>query len=184
MSNRLFLDISSTCTGYVITSADKDVTILEYGAIWFHKDDKTADKCYKLYSFVSGVDDKYSNMEQVVFESYSFNLKNPNGSLVCPQLQGAVMAAAKEAEWNIEDITPQTWRKQCGIKPVKTEKKKRDYKIPTEAYFRGRYNIPGKIISNVTGNLRTTPNDVFDALGVCEGYYRLTGLTEFKMGEK
>ena len=165
---RLYLDISSTCTGYVVAEEEK---LLEYGVIWFPKEAKTPDKCHFIYEFVY---DKFTEhlFTGVVYESYSFNTKNPNGALVCPQLQGAVMAITKKLGLEIDEITPQTWRKNCGIKPVKTEKKKRDYKIPTEAYFRAKYEVPEKIESNITGKLRTTPSDLFDAMGVHEGWIK------------
>jgi len=178
----LFLDISSTCTGYVIAESTKNKAIIqEVGAIWFHKDDSVEKKCYEIARFVKRMfinsDEK---LEKVVFESYVFNTSRVMGSLVCPHLQGAVMSVCEELGLKLNQITPQTWRKNCGIKAVKNAKGKRDYKQPTEAYFRAKMDIPEKIESNITGNLRTVPSDYFDALGVCEGYLRGEGVKEFE----
>ena len=180
----LFLDISSTCTGYVLTSeVGKKANIQEVGVIWFHKDDTVERKCYEIARFIKRMfinsDEKLS---KVVFESYVFNTSRVMGSLVCPHLQGAVMSVCEELGLKLDQITPQTWRKNCGIKAVKNSKGKRDYKQPTEAYFRAKMDIPEKIESNITGNLRTVPSDYFDALGVCEGYCREIGIKEIEFG--
>lgn len=178
----LFLDISSTCTGYVIADVADKATILEAGAIWFDKGDSVAKKCYSLYDWILTINETLGegiyidNISKIVYESYVFNTSRVTGSLVCPHLQGAVMTAAEARTMETDQITPQTWRKHCGIKPVKTAKKKRDYKKPTEDYFRAKWQLPEKIESNVTGNMRATPSDYFDALGVCEGYCRGLGL--------
>lgn len=174
---KLFLDISSSCTGYVLASEEgKKVIIHEVGAFWFEKDADISQKCGHIFDFVFhkfNVD----NIDHVIYERYSFNTKNPNGALVCPQLQGAVLAACSTVGASVEDITPQTWRKNCGLKRPRTEK--RTWKEIVEAHFRGIYDIPEKMISNITGRERTVPSDYFDALGVCEGWYRGQGYKEF-----
>lgn len=164
--NILFLDISSTCTGYVLTNNGK---LLDIGVKWFHKDNKTPQKCQVMYDWVY---DKHMNegLDRLVYERYSFNMKNPNGALACPHIQGAILAASQGLI--IEDITPQTWRKQCGLKKPKGG----DWKKIVEVHFRALYDIPEKIESNITGNLRTTPSDYFDALGICIGWCNMNGL--------
>ena len=171
----LFLDISSTCTGYVIADVADKATILEAGAIWFAKGDSVAKKCQKIRDFIVdqaeyGIGD--GPLTKVVFERYSFNTKNPNGSLVCPQMQGAVMVGCEDIAAETDQIPPQTWRKNCGLK----KKRHEDWKVVVQDYFRSKWKLPEKIESNVTGNMRTTPSDYFDALGVCEGYCRGLGL--------
>ena len=163
----LFLDISSTCTGYALAKEGK---IKEVGAHWFEKDDTIVDKCNEIYDFVETFRMSYK-IETIIYERYSFNMKNPNGALVCPQLQGAMFVACHGLK-KLEDITPQTWRKHCGLKKAKTE----NWKQVTEAYFRALYEIPEKIESNVTGNLRKVPSDYFDALGICIGWHKMKGL--------
>lgn len=163
----LFLDISSTCTGYCLADSGK---IIKVGAYWFHKDDGIVQKARKLGEFVQDLIDTHG-VESVIYERFSFNMKNPNGSLSCPQLQGAVFANTR-GTFFVGDITPQTWRKHCGLKKAKTE----DWKQVTEAHFRALYDIPEKIESNVTGNLRTTPSDYFDALGMCIGWHKMNEL--------
>lgn len=166
--NRIFLDISSTCTGYCIHDGEKH---LERNVIWFPKDLDTAQKCHFLFHTVFELCTKF-DIQGIVFESYVFNTSRVSGSLVLPHLQGAIMVLSEELSTELDQITPQTWRKNCGIKPVKDAKGKRDYKTPTESYFRAKYELPEKIVSNVTGNERTVPSDYFDALGICEGWMK------------
>ena len=163
----LFLDISSTCTGYAVADKGK---IVEVGVKWFPKEWGIAEKCHELRQWVYATF-FLADLEKVVYERYSFNMKNPNGALACPQIQGAVLSALGQSD-RFEDITPQTWRKHCGLKKAKTE----NWKEVTEAHFRALYDIPEKIESNVTGNLRTTPSDYFDALGICIGWHKMNGL--------
>lgn len=174
---KLFLDISSTCTGYVLAEESESiVTIKDVGVVWFPKEFTTKDKCYAMYRFVVNKDAD-QRLDTVVFERYSFNTKNPNGSLVCPQLQGAVMAACSGMKIETDEITPQTWRSQCGLK--RPRKSKITWKEITETHFRAVYDVPEKIESNVTGKLRTVPSDYFDALGICEGWYRQKNYKKF-----
>jgi hypothetical protein len=163
----LFLDISSTCTGYAVADKGK---IAGVGVKWFPKEWKTPEKCIEMSFWVNTLCQN-RNVEKIVYERYSFNMKNPNGALACPQIQGAVFAGSLGSK-QLEDITPQTWRKHCGLKKAKTE----NWKQVTEAHFRALYDIPEKIESNVTGNLRTTPSDYFDALGICIGWHKMKGL--------
>ena len=164
----LFLDISSTCTGYALADQGK---IIDVGAHWFDKKMNIVEKANELYEFVEGFRISYK-IDNIVYERYSFNLKNPNGALSCPQLQGAMFVAALNL--TPEDITPQTWRKQCGITKEKGQEWKKDKVV--EKHFRALYDIPEKIESNVTGNLRATPSDYFDALGICIGWHKKNGL--------
>lgn len=172
---KLFLDISSSCTGYVLAADSKsEVTIKEVGVIWFDKKATIAEKCYDLQEFIKSFGEY--DIEKIIYERYSFNMKNPNGALACPHIQGAVLAQSFADEISIEDITPQTWRKNCGLK----KKKEDNWKVITEAHFRAKYDIPEKIESNITGNMRTTPSDYFDALGICEGWYAGQGKEKVK----
>lgn len=193
-SYRLFLDISGNCTGYCVAKIEKgssqklsDATceIVRAGALWFPKEMNTQQKAYYLYRIIC--DDFYvvSAITDIIYERYSFNSKQPTGSLVLPFLIGAVMVASQDVPslpMGVEEIPPQTWRSQCGIKYV-TVDGKRDYKTPTIKYFKKQYGskIPEKILSNVTGNERQIPNDLYDALGVCEGWHRKLGVTKFKL---
>jgi hypothetical protein len=163
----LFLDISSTCTGYCLA---EDGKIVDIGAHWFESKYSIAQKCAEMNAWVDW-HIEYSAVNRIVYERYSFNMKNPNGALACPHIQGAVLAAGAGLGDNslLEDITPQTWRKHCGLKKAKTE----NWKEVTEAHFRAIYDIPDKIESNVTGKLRKTPSDYFDALGICIGWHNM-----------
>ena len=194
-SYRLFLDISSACTGYCVAKIQKGRTqnlsdstceIVRAGAFWFPKTMNTQQKAYYIYRIIT--DDFYivSAITDIVYERFSFNTKQPAGSLVLPQLIGAVMVASQDIPslpMGVEEIPPQTWRSQCGIKYVTGEDGKRDYKTPTIEHFRKEHGkaIPEKIYSNVTGKERQVPHDCFDALGICEGWHRKMGINKFKI---
>ena len=165
----LFLDISSTCTGIVVASKEGKIVHHKIDAMWFEKDEIMDQKCRRIYRTVINIDADFK-LEQVVFERYSANMNRRSGMLVCPMLQGAVLAAIGKLEIKYDEITPQTWRKNCGIKKGKGEGNNK-WKIPTKEYFDKKMIIPEKIESNITGKLRQTPFDLYDALGICEGFY-------------
>lgn len=166
----LFLDISSTCTGIVVASKEGKITHHLVTAMWYKKDEPMQEKCRRIYRMVINLNEEY-NFEKIVFEMYSANMKRSNGMLVCPMLQGAVLAATGKLELPYDEITPQTWRKNCGIKKRKELGQSLQWKIPTKEYFDKKMEVPQKIESNITGKMRTCPYDVYDALGICEGYY-------------
>lgn len=163
----LFLDISSSCTGYTVATKDR---VHHFGALWFEKDASIAEKCWTIYRFIINMEEIWK-FKKVVFEQYSFNMSRRSGALVCPQMQGAVLVACTKLELDHDQITPQTWRKNCGIKKGKGSGNA-VWKEPTKKYFDAKMEIPEKIESNITGNLRTTPYDVYDSLGIAEGWFK------------
>jgi hypothetical protein len=200
-SYRLFLDVSSACTGYVVAKinsggsnslARATCEIVRAGAIWYPKDWTNEKKNYYMFRIIS--DDFYviSAITDIIYERYSFSPKQRAGSLVVPEMIGAIKVAAfdtGELPLGVEDIPPNVWRSQLGIKADVTVssdgKKSRDYKEPCIRYMKEQFGdkIPDQIISNVTGNLRATPNDVYDAFGVCMGWHRKFGVNKFKIAD-
>ena len=176
-SHFLFLDVSSTCTGYCIAELDfvtKRAKVTKAGVLWF--DSKWDHQ--KKYAYVGNAVLTYfevvEQIDYIVHESYSINMSKRMGAMVCPEMIGVIKWAAEENNTTVSDITPQTWRKQLVIKPdmhiVKGGKKKRDYKDPTKVKISELMEVPEKSVSNITGNERTTPSDMYDALGVCFGW--------------
>jgi hypothetical protein len=200
-SYRLFLDVSSACTGYVVAKinsggsnslARATCEIVRAGAIWYPKDWTNEKKNYYMFRIIS--DDFYviSAITDIIYERYSFSPKQRAGSLVVPEMIGAIKVAAfdtGELPLGVEDIPPNVWRSQLGIKADVTVssdgKKSRDYKEPCIRYMKDQFGdkIPDQIISNVTGNLRATPNDVYDAFGVCMGWHKKFGVNKFKIAD-
>lgn len=203
---RLFLDTSSSCTGYVVARLDRgkslnmsDATcvIERAGAIWFPANWTNPQKYAYMYKLVT--EDFYitSAITDIIYERYSFSPSQRMGSLVVPEMIGAIKAATQDVcsmPLGVEEIAPQTWRSQIGLKAIETtvqvkdkktgaikSKKQRDFKTPCVDYFKGKYEIPEKILSNVTGKERATPHDVFDAFGICEGWHRKLGITKFEL---
>jgi len=195
---RLFLDLSSACSGYAVARMKKgssqemkDATceIVRAGAIWFPASWENTQKYAYMYRLVT--EDFYvtSAISDIVYERYSFSMNQRSGSLVVPEMIGAIKAATHDVAGlplGIEDITPQTWRSQIGIKADKDPVTgKRDFKTPCIAHFDKLFEgkIPNFLISNVTGKERKTPHDLYDALGVCVGWHTRLGVKKFTLGD-
>lgn len=178
--NGLFLDASSTCTGYTIVNFDisdkkAKAKISKAGVLWFDKDWEHGDKYSYIYNAILNYFDIVEQVDMIVYEQYSINKDKMSGSLVLPELIGCVKLAAKETGVQIDSIVPQTWRSQTGIKPVITNGK-RDYKTPCIALMKKLFkNFPDESISNITKKSRATPNDLADSLGVALGWLKKHG---------
>ena len=181
---RLFLDLSSSCTGFAIVSFDtqsQTATIHKAGALWFGDDWKHGQK-YR-YIVDKLMDEFYVQDEivDIVHEKYSVSFDQRGGCLVVPEMIGAIKAACYDVMGHpigLEDMAPQSWRKYVGIKPVEKPEGGRDYKQPTIDHIDNLFNnaIPKKLQSNVTGNMRATPNDVYDAIGLALGWHYKLGI--------
>lgn len=184
--NILFLDASSTCTGYAIAECNfktRTATIRKTGAIWFNSKWSNQEKYYYVQKALEGYFWIVDKIDFIVHEAYSVNPNRMMGVLVVPEMIGAIKAGAEENGIKVEDILPQSWRAALGIKPIVTEKevkgkvkKERDFKEPTKQKVLEYCSIPETITSNITFKERATPSDVYDAIGVGLGWLkRLTG---------
>lgn len=179
--NGLFLDASSSCTGYTIVNFDisarkAKASISKAGVLWFGSDWDHGDKYAYLYNAILNYFDIVEKVDLIVYEQYSINKDKMSGSLVLPEMIGCVKLAGKETGVQVDSILPQTWRSQTGIKPVKTAAGKRDYKTPCIALMKSLIkNFPDECISNITKKSRATPNDLADSLGVAIGWLKKHG---------
>ena len=189
--NILFLDVSSTCTGYAIMKVDfieKTSRLVSTGALWLNNK-KWKDQ--ERYSYLFHVISQYfwivEQVDYIVAEQYSINPKKMVGVQVLPELMGVIKAAGEENGVGVSSILPQTWRSQLGIKPLVTKdkngKNKRDYKTPTKDAVLKHYDIPETSISNMTGKERATPSDVYDAIAIGLGWTKKYGLDKLIKGE-
>lgn len=172
--NILFLDISSSCTGYAVASVDfaaKSVQWNSAGALWLDPKWAHQEKYAYMHHALSTYFFIVEQVDYIVVEQYSINPKKMAGVCVVPEMHGAIKAGAWENGIKVSSILPQSWRAILGIKPNVTVtsagKKKRDYKEPTkdtvEQYCT---SIPDKLTSNITGKDRQTPSDLYDALAI------------------
>lgn len=200
-SYRLFLDLSSTCTGYVIAKfSERKCEIARAGVMWFGDKWENGQKYFHLQDVITSDFYVVNAITDVIYESYHVNPKQVGNSLVVPEMIGAMKACCYDIAsmpLGTEDLSPTAWRGQLGIKPLKTPKMKKDgtpeltkagkqrydndYKTPTISYMDKMFDnqIPKKLRSNITGNFRATPNDLYDALGVCLGWHKKLGVSEF-----
>ena len=86
-------------------------------------------------------------------------------------MHGVLQVALAEIGVTYSTIPVQTWRKFLGVKKTSEG----DFKIPTKEAIKKYVDIPDKIESNVTGNLRATPFDVTDSLGIAIGSLKKLG---------
>jgi len=178
----LYLDVSSTCTGYVVTGLDflkKKAYIKSAGVIWFNPKWTHQEKYHYLFSAIVNYFWIVENVDYIVHESYAINTNQKQGIMVVPEMIGSVKVAAWENGVRVDDIPPQTWRSQLGIKPniiqKPGQKAKREYKLPTKIYVEKFMDVPETSISNITNKERKTPSDLYDAVGVCLGWLKKYG---------
>ena len=172
--NVLFLDVSSTCTGYAIASlnfTNKTAKLTKAGAIWMNPKWEHAEKYNYMYSTLTNYFWIVEAIDYVVVEQYSINPKKMAGILVVPEMIGSIKCAAWDVGGlSIDSILPQSWRSTLGIKPDVTfdsnGKKKRDYKEPTKQAILQMMQAPEKTMSNITGKERSSPSDLYDAIAI------------------
>jgi hypothetical protein len=189
--NILFLDSSSTCTGYSIMKVNfekKTCRLTSCGVLWLNNREWRDQQRYSyMFHALSGYFWVVEGVDYIVAEQYSINPKKMIGAQVLPELMGVIKAAAEENGINCSTILPQTWRSQLGIKPnvssAKDGKNKRDYKSPTKDKVLEYFNIPETSISNITGKERATPSDLYDAIAIGLGWTKKYGISNLVTGE-
>lgn len=173
----LYLDISSTCTGWVIGQTDtikKEVTIHKAGVIWYEDETELGYRYRYLANWISNVAYPYYMATGIVAEGYMVNFAKRMGALVVPEFIGAVKSTCFEVDPPIDFncIYPQQWRASLGIKKDPSKTGSAAWKIPTKQKIEELtgYQFPTKLVSNINGNKRNIPYDLFDAFGVCLGW--------------
>jgi len=180
----LFLDASSTCTGFSVASVDfvnKKTEILKAGCLWFDANWPHAQKYDYLYAALQNYFEVVEQIDHIVIEQYSVNTSKMSGCLVSPEIHGVVKAAAWSNGVKVTNILPQTWRSQLSIKPDITTvgaKKKKDYKTPTKLAVLAKVQVPEEVTSNISLKNRQTPSDVYDSLAICLGWLTKIGITK------
>lgn len=186
--NVLFLDVSSSCTGYSVAAVDFGAKKVEWkstGALWLDPKWSHQEKYSYMFNALASYFFIVEQIDYIVVEQYSINPKKMAGVTVVPEMHGSIKAGAWENGIKVSSILPQSWRAILGIKPNVTldskGKKKRDYKEPTKVSMEKRFpNIPDKIISNMTSKERQTPSDLYDALAIGLAWLIRLGFEEKK----
>ena len=179
--NILFLDISSSCTGYAVARinfVNKTANFSSVGCLWLDPEWSHQEKYSYMYDAISGYFWIVEQVDHILVESYSVNPKRMSGVNVVSEMQGSIKAAAWSNGVKVNSIAPQSWRSQLGLKKTKDAKGNTDWKTPTRDYVNKLVKIPDEVLSNITGNLRQTPSDIFDAIGVGLGWLKKFGITK------
>jgi Holliday junction resolvasome RuvABC endonuclease subunit len=189
--NMLFLDLSSSCTGYTLAQVNftkKKATMINAGVIWFDSSMNNQDKYHYIFNAVTNYFNIVGQIDFCVAEAYMINHKKMMGSQVGPEMHGALQVALAEIGVKYSNILPQVWRSALNIKANVSinakGKKEKDYKTPTKNYIDGLIpNIPQSIKSNVTSNPRATPSDLYDALAISLGFLTKLGITNWDVSK-
>lgn len=181
--NLLFLDLSSSCTGYSLAEVNftnKSAKITKAGALWFDDSFSNQEKYHYLFSCITNYFYIIDKIDYCVCEAYAINSKKMMGAQVGPELHGAIQVALAEVGVKYSTISPQTWRSQLQLKPIITVNakgsKERNYKDPTKDYVSAQVTLPAKITSNVTKNQRAFPYDITDAICIGCGFLTKLGI--------
>jgi hypothetical protein len=203
-SYRLFLDISSTCTGYTVAKFEgRKCYISRAGVMWFGADWENGQKYHHMHQAV-GEFYTVNAITDIIYESYHVNPNQVGNSLVVPEMIGAMKAACYDIfgmPIGTEEMGPTAWRGVLGIKPIKTPKLdksgqpvvrksrggrmmevvERDFKTPVINYLDVMFDnqLPKTLKSNITGNLRATPSDFYDSMAICVAWHKRLGCDEF-----
>jgi Holliday junction resolvasome RuvABC endonuclease subunit len=163
--NVLFLDISSSCTGYSIANCNfskKIANFTDSGCIWLDSNWSHQEKYSYMFNAVLVYFEVIKRIDYIIVEQYSVNPKKMMGINVVSEMQGAIKTAAWENGVKVGSILPQTWRSVLKIK----KNSEGDFKEPTKNKVLEYVSIPEKVISNITKGERNTPSDVYDALAI------------------
>lgn len=178
----LFLDLSSTCTGFSLFSCNfenKTANCDQVGAIWFNDKWSDQDKYLYLHRAITNYFYIVGKVDYAILEQYSVNMKKRTGMLISPEIHGVTKVALAEVGIKYDTIAVQSWRKELGIKPDitigKDGKKSKDFKEPVKIKISELVKLPETIKSNITGQDRQLPNDVTDAIGIGIGSLQKLG---------
>lgn len=164
--NILFLDISSTCTGYAIANVNFEngtAVITKSGCLWLDKDWTHQEKYLYMFEALQNYFWIVEGIDYIVVEQYTVNPSKMMGVNVVSEMQGAIKAGAWSNGVKVSSILPQTWRSALKIK----KSQKGDFKEPTKDKVLELVSVPEEVISNITKKPRKTPYDVYDALAIC-----------------
>ena len=182
--NILFLDISTSCTGYSIAKINFEKKTVEWkkaGVLWLPTKGDNQDKFCYMYNAIVNYFWIVEQIDYIVAEEYRLNPKKLHGAQVVVEMHGVIKAAAGENGVRVDTILPQTWRSQLGIKGVPNVKKTgKDYKQPTMDKVSEYLTLPLKSTSNITNNERKTPDDLADAIAIGLGWCKKFGLDQWE----
>lgn len=180
LSRLLFLDMSSSCTGYAIAEVDfahKSAKFLNAGAIWFDKDWDNQEKYHYIFNAVTNYFNIISKIDYCIAEAYMINHKRMSGCLVGPELHGVLQVALAEIGIKYRNIPVQTWRKHLGIK----KDPEGDFKLPVKRKLEEYVKLPATVPSNITKMHRAFPDDISDAMGIGLGFLMKLGIKNFNL---
>lgn len=181
-SNILFLDASSTCTGFCVMNVNfktKKVIAKSAGAIWLPDVDHQEKYAY-IHHAILNYFNIVERVDYIVAEQYSINPQKMTGALVSVEIHGVIKVAAAEMGVKVKTFPPQSWRKELG---VKRDPGNKDWKEPVKKKILTLTSVPDTVISNVSKKERQTPSDVYDAMGLAIGFLAKINLTNIDFSQ-
>jgi len=183
----LCIDPSASHLAYVMVDLDKESKIAyldTIGMLWT-KDSWTKggrflymNRC--LDALVDGVSGAVP--EEAITEQFFMNPKLRSGVGVIPVINGLIEKTCAEVGMSYYEVPPPSWRSVLGVKHINKPEGGRDYKTPTKVIVERHIGLlPDEIKSNVTMKPRTTPHDIYDALGIALAICIKNGYCDFKL---
>jgi hypothetical protein len=167
----LTIDPSASHLAYTVSEIDQfsgTHIIEDVGIIWVGDWEKGQKFSYMRKCITFLIEE--CNITSICTESFFVSPRLKTGSSIIPTINNLMHMIIYESGKNItfDEVSPSSWRKVLGIKPVLDAKGKKDFKLPTRQEVEKRLNItfPDEVVSNITGRPRAFPNDIPDALAL------------------
>lgn len=166
----LVIDPSSSHLAYVLAVIDQNELVFhKVGMLWTHADWTVGQRLLYMFESFKVLLEQVPPPDSVYTESFFANFKMKTGMSMIPTVNNLLkMAIAKDDKrTGFSEISPSSWRKTLGIKPVLTTEGK-DWKLPTKLKVEELIGVklPELIQSNITEKQRALPHDITDAMAI------------------
>jgi Holliday junction resolvasome RuvABC endonuclease subunit len=166
----MVVDPSGSHLAYTICEVDpitSKLVILDVGMIWTTDKWNLGQRFTYIFNCLELIV-READVDHIFTEAYFSSPNFRSGTHIIPTINHIMQMIAYQSDKDItyEEISPTAWRKPLAIKADVKEGKK-DFKGPTKKRVEeslGR--LPEEVISNITGNFRSLPTDIPDALAI------------------
>jgi Holliday junction resolvasome RuvABC endonuclease subunit len=168
-SKILVFDPSSSHLAFAVAEIvpGESYRLLEAGIVWAADKWGSGQKYNYMYTCLERLINSIQP-DAIITEAFFSNPKMRVGMSVIPTINAFMQMIIYKSGRDItyEEVSPTAWRKPLGIKADLNAGKK-DFKAPTKRKVEELLGkLPEELISNITGNLRSLPTDVPDAIAI------------------